>query len=80
MRNIDLQDWQKAILKEDKKTFELKPQQKEMIERLLYSMDGLGEEYTPVLKRVLRWGWYLAEDKEVLNYARECYLKELNKE
>ena len=82
MRNIDLQDWQKAILKEDEKTFELKPQQKEMIERLLFPSDSnpywVEEEYKRILLRVLTWGYYREEDRETLNYARECYLRGKN--
>jgi len=76
---IELQDWQKAILKEDEKTFELKPQQKEMIERLLFPSDSnpywVEEEYKRILLRVLTWGYYREEDREALNYARECYLR-----
>jgi hypothetical protein len=82
MRNIDLQDWQKAILKEDEKTFELKPQQKDMIEKLLFPSDSnpywVEEEYKRILLRVLTWGYYKEEDREALNYARECYLRGKN--
>ena len=82
MRNIDLQDWQKAILKEDERTFELKPQQKEMIKKLLFPSDSnpywVEEEYKRILERVLSWGYYREEDREALNYARECYLKGRN--
>lgn len=82
MRNIDLQDWQKAILKEDEKTFELKPQQKEMIEELLHPTDSnpywVEEKYKMILLRVLTWGYYREGDREALNYARECYLRGRN--
>jgi hypothetical protein len=79
---IELQDWQKAILEEDEKTFELKPQQKEMIEKLLFPSDSnpywVEEEYKRILLRVLTWGYYREEDREALNYARECYLRGRN--
>jgi len=77
--HIELQDWQKAILKEDEKTFELKPQQKKMIEELLYPSDSnpywVETAYRFILKRVLKWGYYRGGDREALNYARECYLR-----
>ena len=82
MRNIDLQDWQKNILEMDIHTFELKPQQKEMIKKLLFPSDSnpywVEEEYKRILERVLSWGYYREEDREALNYARECYLKGRN--
>jgi hypothetical protein len=62
--------------------FELKPQQKKMIEELLYPSDSnpywIEEEYKRFLGRVLNLGYYREEDKETLNYARECYLKRNN--
>ena len=63
-------------------TFDLKPQQKEMIEKLLYPSDsnpyGVEEKYKRFLERVLSWGFYNGEDREALNYARECYLRGRN--
>ena len=85
----ELQQWQKDILELDSDwilanvyNFELKPQQKDMIEKLLFPSDSnpywVEEEYKKVLERVLLFGYYSEEDKEVLNYARECYLKGKN--
>ena len=82
MRNIDLQDWQKEILEMGIQTFRLKPQQQEMIKKLLYPSDSnpfhVEERYKRILERVLRWGYYREEDREALNYARECYLNGKN--
>jgi hypothetical protein len=59
--------------------FELQPQQKEMIEKLLFPSDSnpywVEKEYKVILERVLIWGLYKEEDREALNYARECYLR-----
>ena len=85
----ELQQWQKDILEIDSdwilakvNTFDLKPQQQRMIEELLYPSDSnpywVEPEYTRILERVLRWGYYREEDREALNYARECYLKGKN--
>ena len=85
----ELQQWQKDILELDSdwilanvNTFELKPQQKKMIEKLLYPSDSnpywIEAKHKIVLERVLRWGYYREEDREALNYARECYLKGKN--
>ena len=75
--HIELQDWQKEIL--EKECFDLKPQQKKMIEELLYPSDSnpywVETEYRLILKRVLKWGYYREGDREALNYARECYLR-----
>ena len=75
--HIELQDWQKEIL--EKECFDLKPQQKKMLEKLLYPSDSnpywVEEMYRMVLQRVLNLGFYEEEDREALNYARECYLK-----
>lgn len=87
--SIELQDWQKEILELDSdwilanvNTFELKPQQKEMIEKLLYPSDSnpfhIEEKYKLILERVLNFGFYMEKDREALNYARECYLKGRN--
>ena len=80
--SIELQDWQKNILEMDIHTFELKPQQKEMIKKLLFPSDAnpywVEEEYKRILERVLSWGYYREEDREALNYARECYLRGKN--
>jgi hypothetical protein len=81
--SLELQDWQKEILEMEfhnkKEFFELKPQQKKMLEELLYPTDSnpywVEEEYKRFLERVLWLGYYKEEDKETLNYARECYLK-----
>ena len=79
----ELQDWQKQILEMDYQIlFELKPQQQRMIEELLFPTDSnpfwVEDEYKFILKRVLMFGYYREEDKETLNYARECYLKGKN--
>jgi hypothetical protein len=75
--HIELQQWQKEIL--EKECFDLKPQQKKMIEELLYPSDSnpywVETEYRLILKRVLKWGYYREGDREALNYARECYLR-----
>lgn len=79
----DLQDWQREILEmEMVKTFELLPQQKRMIEELLYPTDSnpfwVEMKYKLILERVLGFGVYSEGDREALNYARECYLKGKN--
>ena len=79
---IELQGWQREILEMDVNTFELKPQQKKMIEELLFPTDSnpfhVEVGYKRILERVLRWGYYREEDREALNYARECYLRGRN--
>ena len=82
----ELQGWQEEILAKssiiDSKPLDLKPQQKEMIEKLLYPSDAnpywVELEYKRILRRVLSWGYYSEEDREALNYARECYLRGKN--
>lgn len=78
----ELQDWQKEILRMELDTFELKPQQKKMIEELLYPTDSnpywVEEKYRRILLRVFGFGFYSEEDREALNFARECYLKGKN--
>ena len=80
----ELQGWQEEILRMNGpyETFDLKPQQKEMIEKLLYPSDAnpywVELEYKRILRRVLSWGYYSEEDREALNYARECYLRGKN--
>jgi hypothetical protein len=80
----DLQDWQEEILRMNHpyETFDLKPQQKRMIEKLLFPSDSnpywVEAEYRKVLERVLMFGYYSEEDREALNYARECYLRGRN--
>ena len=80
----ELQGWQEEILKMNGpyETFDLKPQQKEMIEKLLYPSDSnpywVEEKYKRILQRVLSWGFYNGEDRKALNYARECYLRGRN--
>jgi hypothetical protein len=53
-----------------------------MIEKLLYPSDSnpfwVEEKYKLILGRVLNLGFYGEGDREVLNYARECYLKGKN--
>jgi hypothetical protein len=78
--SLELQDWQKEILTMGSyNPIELKPQQREMLEKLLYPSDSnpywVEEEYRRILQRVLNLGFYEEEDREALNYARECYLK-----
>ena len=79
----DLQGWQKEILEmAHSDGFELQPQQKEMIEKLLFPSDSnpywVEKEYKVILERVLMFGFYKEEDREALNYARECYLRGRN--
>ena len=78
--HIELQQWQKEIV--EKEFFDLKPQQKKMIEELLYPSDSnpywVETEYRLILKRVINFGFYLDGDREALNYARECYLRGKN--
>ena len=78
--HIELQQWQKEIV--EKEFFDLKPQQKKMIEKLLYPSDSnpywVETEYRLILKRVINFGFYLDGDREALNYARECYLRGKN--
>lgn len=80
----DLQDWQEEILRMNGpyETLDLKPQQKRMIEKLLFPSDSnpywVEKEYKTVLERVLMFGFYSEEDREALNYARECYLRGRN--
>ena len=78
----ELQDWQKEILKMELNPLYLKPQQQEMIEKLLYPTDSnpyrVEGGYKRILERVLSWGFYNGEDREALNYARECYLRGRN--
>ena len=80
--SIELQDWQKEILDMTQDTFELQPQQREMLEKLLFPADAnpfhVEWGYKRILERVLTWGYYREEDREALNYARECYLKGKN--
>ena len=81
---IELQDWQEEILRMNGpyETFDLRPQQQEMIEKLLYPSDSnpfwVEEKYKLILGRVLNLGFYGEGDREVLNYARECYLRGKN--
>ena len=94
----ELQDWQKEILENMDKygsifgdyekggvweeTFELLPQQKEMIEKVLSNLGPnpfyVVEKYETILKEVLSNDCYGEGDKEALNYVRECYLKGRN--
>ena len=78
----ELQDWQKEILKMELNPLYLKPQQQEMIEKLLFPSDSnpfwVEEKYKLILGRVLNLGFYGEGDREVLNYARECYLRGKN--
>jgi hypothetical protein len=81
--SLELQDWQKEILTMGSyNPIELKPQQKKMLEELLYPSDSnpywVEQKYSIILQRVLNLGFYEEEDREALNYARECYLKGKN--
>ena len=76
----ELQQWQKEILTMGSyNPIELKPQQRKMLEELLYPTDSnpywVEEEYRRILQRVLNLGFYEEEDRAALNWARECYLK-----
>ena len=76
----ELQDWQEEILSMGSyNPIELKPQQREMLKKLLYPTDSnpfhLEVKYELILNRVLNLGFYEEEDREALNWARECYLK-----
>ena len=75
----ELQDWQKEILSMGSyNPIELKPQQKKMLEKLLYPTDSnpfhLEVKYELILNRVLNLGFYEEEDREALNWARELYI------
>ena len=77
---FQLQDWQREILEmAHNDMFELKPQQKEMIKKLLFPSDSnpfyVEEGHKRILERVLSFGYYREEDKVILNYSRECYLR-----
>ena len=79
----ELQDWQTQILEMETNYFELKPQQKEMLEKILYPSDSnpfyiSDEKVRETLEAVLELGFYYERDREALNYARECYLKGKN--
>ena len=78
----ELRDWQEEILRMELDTFDLKPQQQRMIEELLFPSDSnpfwVEEKYKLILGRVLNLGFYGEEDRETLNYARECYLRGKN--
>ena len=80
----ELGDWKEEILRMygGLETFDLKPQQQRMIEELLFPSDSnpfwVEEKYKLILGRVLNLGFYNEEDREALNYARECYLKGKN--
>ena len=79
---LELQGWQEEILRMELDTFELKPQQQRMIEELLFPTDShpywVEKKYRKVLERVLLFGYYSEEDRDALNYARECYLNGRN--
>ena len=81
---LELQGWQEEILRMNGpyETFDLKPQQKKMIEELLFPTDShpywVEKKYRKVLERVLLFGYYSEEDRDALNYARECYLNGRN--
>lgn len=80
----ELKGWQEEILRMNGpyETFDLKPQQKKMIEELLFPTDSnpfhVEVKYKLILERVLNFGFYNERDKESLNYARECYLNGRN--
>lgn len=87
--DMELQDWQEEILKmenlilgNDYNIFFLEDKQKEMIEKVLYPSDSnpffVVEKYSNILNRVLLNEMYMEEDKEALNYVRECYIKGKN--
>jgi hypothetical protein len=84
---IELQDWQKQILENfrtygnilgdtNEDIFELLPQQKEMLEKVLgddfYIQD---EKIRETLDMVLELGFYYERDRKVLNLARGSYLR-----
>lgn len=60
----------------------LKKAQREMIEKMLYPSDSnpfhIAGKNKMILNKVLLNGFYLEEDKEVLNHLRECYLNSNN--
>ena len=79
----ELQDWQREILEmEGYGMIPLKEGQKRMIEELLFPTDSnpywVEERYKRVLQSVLNFGFYSEGDRELLNYARECYLRGRN--
>ena len=70
----ELQDWQKEILKMELDIFELKPQQKEMLEDF-YISDEVNRKRLEV---IVDNGYYYEWDKEFLNKIRSLYLKGVN--
>ena len=87
----ELQDWQKQILENmdkygsifgdtNEEIFELLPQQKEMLEKILYPSDSnpfyiSDEKVRETLEAVLELGFYYERDRKVLNIARGSYLR-----
>mgnify|MGYP001147866118 CR=1 FL=1 len=82
----ELQDWQKQILENfrtygnllgdtDEEIFELLPQQKEMLEKVLADDFYISDEKVrEILDMVLELGFYYERDRKVLNIARKNYL------
>ena len=70
----ELQDWQKEILAMELDIFELKPQQKEMLEDF-YISDEVNRKRLEV---IVDNGYYYEWDKEFLNKIRSLYLKGVN--
>ena len=82
----ELQQWQVEILENfntygtifgntDEEIFELLPQQKEMLEKILADDFYISDEKVrETLDMVLELGFYYERDRKVLNLARESYL------
>ena len=73
---IELQGWQEEILRMNGpyETFDLKPQQKEMLEDF-YISDEVNRKRLEV---IVDNGYYYEWDKEFLNKIRSLYLKGVN--
>jgi hypothetical protein len=71
---MELQDWQKEILAMELDIFELKPQQKEMLEDF-YISDEVNRKRLEV---IVDNNYYYEWDKEFLNKIRSLYLKGVN--
>ena len=86
----ELQQWQVEILENfntygtifgttDEEIFELLPQQKKMLEKVLADDFYISDEKVrETLDMVLELGFYYERDRKVLNLARESYLKGKN--
>ena len=90
LRGETLQEWQEEILNMSMEEFNLMERdwedeipithsQMRMLEKVLGDDFYIGDEgIRDTLNSVLELGFYFERDKEILNLARECYLKGRN--